>query len=211
MNTSPNAFILFHQQIAAHLAAQSLTHNDPYRMAAKYTEVAPADVLWSNLGMNPYEMQIRRMISYGITVALIALWAIPVAFIGTVSNLANLCQTASWLAWICTLPDTVVGIIQGVLPPVALAVLMMLLPIVLRMLASFEGVPTRTSVELSLMTRYFAFQVIVSICVFFSFLFFMLLLKTCPVFPLALVPHCHALVWYHCRTSGTYRESNVDT
>lgn len=39
---------------------------------------------------------------------------------------------------------------------------MMLLPIVLRLLARFEGIPKRTGLELSLMSRFFIFQVIVS-------------------------------------------------
>ena len=39
---------------------------------------------------------------------------------------------------------------------------MLLLPIILRLLARFEGMPQRTGIELSLMTRYFLFQVIVS-------------------------------------------------
>ena len=66
------------------------------------------------------------------------------------------------MAWLCKLPAPVVGIIGGILPPVLLAVLMMLLPIVLRLLARFEGIPMRTGLELSLMTRFFIFQVIVS-------------------------------------------------
>lgn len=37
---------------------------------------------------------------------------------------------------------------------------MMLLPIVLRLLARFEGIPKRTGLELSLMTRYFLFLVV---------------------------------------------------
>jgi len=53
----------------------------------------------------------------------------------------------------------VVGIISGILPPALLAVLMMLLPIVLRLLARFEGIPQYTGLELSLMTRFFIFQV----------------------------------------------------
>ena len=87
---------------------------------------------------------------------------VAVAFVGIVSNVHSLCATYSWLAWLCKLPDVVVGIISGILPPALLAVLMMLLPIVLRLLARFEGMPQRTSIELSLMTRYFMFQVIVS-------------------------------------------------
>ena len=84
------------------------------------------------------------------------------AFVGIVSNIGQLCKTYSWLAWLCSIPGTVLGIIEGFLPTVLLAVLMMLLPIILRRLAQFEGIPSRTGVELSLMTRYFLFQVIVS-------------------------------------------------
>lgn len=126
-----SVFVLFNQQIAAHLAAQSLTHNEPYRMNAKYTEVAPADVVWENLGMNPYESKVRQALSYAATGALIIFWAIPVSFVGIVANVSSLCKY-SWLAWVCKIPESVLGIIQGILPPVGLAVLMMLLPIILR-------------------------------------------------------------------------------
>ncbi|TFK34488.1 hypothetical protein BDQ12DRAFT_689686 [Crucibulum laeve] len=155
-----SAFVTFNRQIAAHMASQVLTHHEPYRMSKKYVEVAPEDVIWANLGLNPYEQKIRLAISYAATAGLILLWAFPVAFVGAVSNVASLCTTYKWLAWICNLPKPVVGIISGILPPVALAVLMMLLPIVLRLLARFEGIPKRTGLELSLMTRFFLFQVL---------------------------------------------------
>ncbi|KAH7886828.1 hypothetical protein F5I97DRAFT_1936442 [Phlebopus sp. FC_14] len=155
-----SAFITFNQQISAHMAYRTLAHHEPYRMADRYLEVAPEDVLWGNLGMNPYEKRIRTVLSYAATAALIIFWAIPVAFVGVISNIQGLCVRASWLAWLCQIPEVVIGIIQGILPPVLLAVLMMLLPIVLRLLARFEGIPTRTGLELSLMTRFFIFQVI---------------------------------------------------
>ncbi len=157
------AFILFNRQIAAHLAAQTLTHHAPYRMTKRYTNISREDVIWGNLGMNPYQSRVRVTISWAATVALIIFWALPVAFVGAVSNVHSLCNTFGWLAWICKLPGVVVGIISGILPPVLLAVLMMFLPIVLRMLARFEGMPTKTAVELSLMSRYFLFQVLVRI------------------------------------------------
>ncbi|KAF8962613.1 hypothetical protein BDZ97DRAFT_1824617 [Flammula alnicola] len=155
-----SAFVTFERQIAAHLAVQVLAHHEPYRMSNKYVEVAPVDVIWANLGLNPYEQKIRIAISYAATAGLIILWAFPVAFVGVISNIHTVCTTASWLAWICKLPSVVVGIISGILPPVLLAVLMMLLPIVLRLLARLEGIPKYTGVELSLMTRFFIFQVV---------------------------------------------------
>jgi hypothetical protein len=155
-----SAFITFNQQIAAHIALNALSHHEPYRMAGRYADVAPDDVIWGNLGMNAYEQKVRMIISYAATAGLIIFWAIPVAFIGILSNIHGLCVTYSWLAWLCKLPSVVVGIIQGVLPAVLLAVLMMLLPIILRLLARFEGIPKRTGLELSLMSRYFIFQVV---------------------------------------------------
>ncbi|OJA07750.1 hypothetical protein AZE42_12729 [Rhizopogon vesiculosus] len=155
-----SAFVTFNQQIAAHLAVNILTHNEPYCMADRYLEVSPPDVIWGNLGLNPYEKRIRMAISYAITVTLIIFWSIPVAVVGIISNIDGLCYSESWLAWLCALPPTIVGIIQGILPPGLLTVLMMFLPIILRLLGRFEGIPTYTGLELSLMTRYFIFQVI---------------------------------------------------
>jgi len=73
------AFILFNKQIAAHVAAQCLTHHEPYRMSAslKYIEVAPDDVIWDNLALNPYERRMRRAFSWAATIGLVILWAIP--------------------------------------------------------------------------------------------------------------------------------------
>ncbi|KAF8882504.1 hypothetical protein CPB84DRAFT_1838177 [Gymnopilus junonius] len=155
-----SAFVTFNKQISAHLAVQVLAHHEPYRMSNRYIEVAPDDVIWSNLNLNPYEQKVRIAISWAATAALIIFWAIPVAFVGVISNIHTVCATAKFLAWICKLPAVVVGIISGILPPVLLAVLMMLLPIVLRLLARFEGIPKYTGLELSLMTRFFIFQVV---------------------------------------------------
>ena len=59
--------------------------------------MAPDDVIWSNLGMNPYEARVRIAISWAATGALIVFWAFPVAFVGSVSNIYTLCGTVKWL------------------------------------------------------------------------------------------------------------------
>ncbi len=73
------AFILFNKQIAAHIAAQTLTHDEPYCMSAsqKYIAVAPEDVIWENLAMNHYDRQIRFALSWAITIGLILARSIP--------------------------------------------------------------------------------------------------------------------------------------
>ena len=85
------------------------------------------------------------------------------AFIGAISNIHSLCTTYHWLAWVCKAPGVVISLIQGFLPSVLLALLFMLVPIVMRILARMEGIPQKTGVELSLMDRFFLFQVIVCV------------------------------------------------
>jgi calcium permeable stress-gated cation channel len=54
-----SAFVTFHSQIAAHLALQVLSHHDPYQMSGKWGEMSPSDVIWGNLGMDPYQQKVN--------------------------------------------------------------------------------------------------------------------------------------------------------
>jgi hypothetical protein len=73
------AFILFNKQIAAHMAAQTLTHNEPYLMTAsqKYIEVAPEDVIWDNLTMSNFDRRIRSGLVWAAVIGLIIVWTFP--------------------------------------------------------------------------------------------------------------------------------------
>ena len=127
------AFILFNDQIAAHMFAQCLAHELPLSMSHRYINVDPDDVIWSHtLNINPYSQKLRQLISWSITIAVVIFWSIPTAFVTSISNVSNLCTTVSWLSWLCTLPSPINGIIQGILPPVALMLLFALLPPFLR-------------------------------------------------------------------------------
>ena len=155
-----SAFLLFNEQIAAHLASKAQADDKPYRISDRYIEAHPLNVVWSNLNMNPYEKKIRTIIFWAITIALVIFWVIPVGFVAVVSNVSGLAEKVPFLGWLNSIPTVVVGIIQGVLPTVLLAMLNMLLPIFLRLFAQMSGVPTRTGIELSLMDRFFLFQII---------------------------------------------------
>ncbi|KIR96993.1 hypothetical protein L804_05651 [Cryptococcus deuterogattii 2001/935-1] len=103
---------------------------------------------------------IRTIVSWCLTIGLIIVWAIPVAFVGMVSNIDTLCANASWLAWVCELPSPALAIIKGVLPPALLAVLFMLLPVVLRLMVKMQGEIRKSDIELRLFSRFWLFQVI---------------------------------------------------
>jgi uncharacterized membrane protein YkgB len=134
------AFLRFKTQAEAHTFARCVNKEKERKNIASGIEVVPEDIEWNNTSKNPHQRKIGGIISWALTIGLIIIWSIPVAFVGGVSNVDSLCTTASWLAWICRLPKPVLGIIKGVLPPVLLAVLFMLLPIVLRLWIKMTGV-----------------------------------------------------------------------
>lgn len=151
------AFILFNDQIGAHVFSQCLAHDLPLRMSQRYINVSPKDIIWFSLNINPYAARIRFVIAWAATAAICLFWSFPTAFVTSISNVTAICDAVHWLNWLCTLrsplnvsrseypisalrkrnantdsPVNLQGIIQGILPPVALALLFMLLPPVLR-------------------------------------------------------------------------------
>jgi len=152
-----SAFVQFNQQVAAHMACQSLSHHIPQHMCPRHIEVSPDDVIWSNMKISWWQRYLRVA---GITVAtggLVIGWAFPVAIVGLVSQIDYLTETIPWLRWIEKLPNSVLGLIQGVLPPLGLAILMALLPIILRTFAKLQGNHTGMAIERAVQGMYFAF------------------------------------------------------
>ena len=46
-------------------------------MNKRYIEQSPANVIWRNMSLNPYEQTVRQGLSYAATVGLIVLWTFP--------------------------------------------------------------------------------------------------------------------------------------
>lgn len=101
-------------------------------MAPRYIGLNPGDVIWSNLRIQWWERIIRNAATIGFVVALVIFWAIPVAFVGSISNIDSLIERLPWLEFINDIPDVILGVVTGLLPAVLMAVLMALLPIILR-------------------------------------------------------------------------------
>jgi len=155
------AFLRFDNQHEAHNFARLASTTDKSLKNVKSSvEVVPEDIQWENVGKSPTQRKIATVISWALTIGLIIIWAIPVAFVAGVSNIDSLCVNAPWLAWICRLPAPALGIIRGVLPPALLAILFMLLPVVLRMFVKSQGEIRKSDIELKLFTRFWLFQVI---------------------------------------------------
>lgn len=83
-----------------------------------------------------------------------------VVFVQAVANLEKLSKIVPFLSGLDDiLGPTAVGIIQGILPAVALSILISLVPVIFTFLSKSEGIPQNSFVELSVLHKFFFFQV----------------------------------------------------
>ncbi|KAH8809112.1 hypothetical protein F5884DRAFT_393902 [Xylogone sp. PMI_703] len=152
-------FIEFFTQAEAQSAYQSVAHHQALHMCPRYIGIKPDEVVWPSLKISWWQRVVRRIVVMGFISALIIFWAIPVAVVGIISNISYL-EQVSWLTWLKKIPNVIMGVITGLLPAVALSILMSLVPIVMRLCAKKAGEPSAARVELFTQNAYFAFQVL---------------------------------------------------
>ncbi|CAG8951762.1 hypothetical protein HYFRA_00005564 [Hymenoscyphus fraxineus] len=152
-----SAFIQFNHQVAAHMASQAVTHHIPKQMAPRTVEVSPNDVLWDNMSISWWEAWLRTAAVFVIVAGMIILWAIPVAWTATLSQLAALADEYVWLSWLNQIPDNVLKAVAGVLPAAVLGILLVIVPIILGYLAQLQGAQTGKEKQRSVQNYYFAF------------------------------------------------------
>ncbi|EOD52793.1 putative phosphate metabolism protein [Neofusicoccum parvum UCRNP2] len=152
-----SAFIQFNHQVAAHMACQAITHHKPKNMGPRILEIDPKDVIWDNLSTPWWTAYLKTALVIAIIIGIIILWAVPMAFVGLLSQLDSLAVTVKWLSWVAGLPRWLKSLIQGALPPALQAVLLLVLPMVFRLLVNFTGVFTGVEEELETQGYWFIF------------------------------------------------------
>ncbi|KMU78278.1 hypothetical protein CISG_06431 [Coccidioides immitis RMSCC 3703] len=146
-------FIEFGTQMEAQIAFQTLSHHHPLQMTPRFIGISPDQYSW-------WQRIIRKFLIQGFIAVLVIFWSIPSAFVGSISNITYLTNLLPFLKFINDLPGIVKGAISGVLPTVALAILMSLAPIILRWCARQSGLPSTARVELFTQNAHFVFQVV---------------------------------------------------
>lgn len=152
-----SAFIQFNHQVAAHMACQAVSHHVPKQMAPRTVEISPDDVIWDNMSIKWWERYLRTFGIYAIVIGMVIGWAFPVAFTGLLSQLSYLEDAFTWLSWINRMPEWLISAVQGILPPLFLAILMAILPMLLRFLCRTQGLQTGMGIELTVQNYFFAF------------------------------------------------------
>ena len=108
-----SAFVQFDRQMAAHMACSLVSHSKAGRMSPRFLEVAPHEIIWPNMDVTSLGRLIRTCIALILFVAMLVLWAMPTTILGSLSQLASLSYSVSWLAWLRDWPSWILGFISG--------------------------------------------------------------------------------------------------
>ncbi|TVY83414.1 putative membrane protein [Lachnellula suecica] len=120
----------------------------------------PNEIVWKNLKIKKTQRTLRRILTRTIITLMIIFWAIPVAVVGAISNINYLENIVPFLNFINDIPTVILGVVTGLLPSVALSILMSLVPVFCRWMARVSGEVTTPNVELKTQNWYMAFQVV---------------------------------------------------
>ncbi|KAI0201688.1 hypothetical protein F4808DRAFT_424770 [Astrocystis sublimbata] len=153
-------FVEFKTQAEAQRASQQIASSNPLALMPRYIGVKPNEVIWDNLTIQP----LRRVSQEGIATSLIILtivfWSIPSGLVGTLSNISYLAENFQWLSFLNNLPNSVIGLLSGLLPPLLTSLLAKDVPLIFRKVFKAFGGPTNTANELKVQKWAYAFQVI---------------------------------------------------
>lgn len=153
-------FVEFENQYYCQLALQTKVSHIPFRMSDAYTGFNQSDIIWDNLRLFWWEDIIRKAVSVASIIAVVVLWAIPVAFIGIISNINYLIEKFPWLKFVNEIPSQLRGVITGIIPTALLSILLNMLPIFIRTMGQISGCPTNQSIEAFAQMAYFCYQFI---------------------------------------------------
>ncbi|KAI0405055.1 hypothetical protein F4802DRAFT_564095 [Xylaria palmicola] len=152
-------FVEFKTQAEAQRASQQVASSNPMALTPRYAGVKPSEIIWDNLPTPP----VRRLSQQGAANTLVALtiifWSIPSGLVGLVSNISYLAENFEWLSFLNKLPDPVIGLLSGLLPPLLTSLLSKDIPIIFRKVFKAFGEPTNTSNELKVQKWFYVFQV----------------------------------------------------
>ncbi|CCH45450.1 Phosphate metabolism protein 7 [Wickerhamomyces ciferrii] len=154
-----SVFIEFPNQLEAQRAYQSVPYTD-LKKTTRFIGVAPDDIIWSNLKASKTSKTLKRIGANTFLTLLIIFWAIPVAVVGCISNVNFLIEKLPWLSFINNCPPVILGLITGLAPTIALAILMSLVPVFIKLAGKMSGATTKQELDLYCQSWYYGFQVV---------------------------------------------------
>ncbi|KAI8404306.1 hypothetical protein FOFC_15801 [Fusarium oxysporum] len=152
-------FVEFSTQYDAQVAFQAATHHRALQMSPRFIGIKPNEVIWKSLNYSWWQVAIRRYVIYTAIAGLVVFWALPVTIVGIIAQV-NTIKSLPGLTWIQNIPQVILGAVSGLLPSIALSILMSSVPVFIRTCARWSGCVSTSQAELFTQKAYFIFQVL---------------------------------------------------
>lgn len=152
-----SAFVLFNNQIGAHVAAQAVVSNHVLNLNPRYLETDPKDVLWQNLDLSSLELMVRQYIGTAIAIGIAVCWFVPVGIVSSIAKLDDISKTFGFINDILPPGTPRRATVQSLLPPLLTNLLLIMVPAFFTIISIYQGLPRMSDVQQSLMTKYYFF------------------------------------------------------
>jgi hypothetical protein len=156
--TSSTAFVTFKTRVACSMAYQMFLSTDHYTMKVSPAP-QPGDIQWNNVAIAQHQVETRKTVANIIFYIGALFWSVVVAGISTISDLDNLAKRYTWIQ---SYQDTYFyEIMSDYLASLLLVIALALLPIFFDFSArTYEGIKLESRIQDSVLSRYFAYQVV---------------------------------------------------
>ncbi|KAG6990004.1 protein RSN1 [Fusarium oxysporum f. sp. conglutinans] len=150
-------FVEFSTQYDAQVAFQTATHHRPLQLSPRFIGIKPNEVIWKSLNYSWWQVAIRRYVIYTAITGLVVFWALPATIVGIIAQVDTI-KSLPGLTWIQNIPQVILGAVSGLLPAIALSILMSSVPVFIRTCARWSGCVSLSHAELFTQKAYFIFQ-----------------------------------------------------
>ena len=124
---APAALIEFEDPAHAETSLQVLTYHEPRRVRPCAIDTDPNEILWQAVSLPLWRRELRHLLASGVVWLTILFWAPVSTFIGVLSNV-NYLQCYEPFAWVATIPTQLIGVLTGLVPTIALTIILALVP-----------------------------------------------------------------------------------
>ncbi|GAA5827661.1 hypothetical protein JCM11251_001775 [Rhodosporidiobolus azoricus] len=158
-------FASFESVPYAHIVAKTLLGK---RRHGAYFNLAPQpnDIIWDNLPMTDAARMKNKFFGGILLVLLCGFYTIPLIAVALLANLAALGPYVHFIeVWVDHYP-TLFSAFVGIVPPVLGILLQMVLPMIIRWIASLQGATTHSQADRTVLARYSAFLFITQFIIF---------------------------------------------
>lgn len=129
---SAAVFVEYRTIGAAQQACQHLASSDILSLTPRFTGVTPGQIHWTNLNLTPARRISQDGIALTLVIATIVFWTIPISIVGAISNIEYLAENYQWLSFLNKLPSSIMSLLSGLIPPLALSALARYVPNIFR-------------------------------------------------------------------------------